>query len=122
MTGQENSNCKENRGSGAVSDIVGVSRDWACRLLKRETWYSMSLGLKRLQELIQVSRLTCRLCKEGVVSLSIDILVVELQGTSSLNDDPVWLLGLWYGLHDADTSKSSMTPEVFPDFRHNETM
>jgi hypothetical protein len=35
-----------------------------------------------------------------------------LQGTSSLTDDPVWLLGLWYGLHYADADKSSMTPEV----------
>lgn len=35
-----------------------------------------------------------------------------LQGTSSLTDDPVWLLGLWYGLQDADANKSSMTPEV----------
>jgi hypothetical protein len=36
----------------------------------------------------------------------------SLQGTSSLTDDPVWLLGLWYGLQDADATKSSMTPEV----------
>jgi hypothetical protein len=35
-----------------------------------------------------------------------------LQGTSSLSDDPVWLLGLWYGVQDADSDKSSMTPEV----------
>lgn len=35
-----------------------------------------------------------------------------LQGTSSLTDDPVWLLGLWYGLQDADSNKGSMTPEV----------
>lgn len=42
--------------TGAINEIVEVSREWAYKFLKPETWYklNMSLGLKRLQELIQV--------------------------------------------------------------------
>lgn len=42
--------------NGSVSDIVGVCKEWWSNLIKPETRYSMSqvLGLKRLQELIQV--------------------------------------------------------------------
>jgi hypothetical protein len=53
----------ETRGSGAINDIVEVSREWAHKLLRRETWYklNMSLGLKRLQELIVVGwAVVCR--------------------------------------------------------------
>eukprot|EP00775_Hariotina_reticulata_P005095 gene5095-5336_t len=53
-----------------------------------EAWHTMSqhLGLKRLQELIQ--------------------------GTCSLTDEPVWLLGLWYGLVNKDTNTAFMPEEA----------
>ncbi|WIA30487.1 hypothetical protein OEZ86_000571 [Tetradesmus obliquus] len=47
---------------------------------------SSVLGLKRLQELIQ--------------------------GTCSLSEEPLWLLGLWYGLHDTDTGTDSLPAEM----------
>jgi hypothetical protein len=42
--------------TGAINEIVEVSREWASKLLQPQTWYrlNMTLGLKRLQELIQV--------------------------------------------------------------------
>lgn len=97
-----------------------MSREWAHKLFRPETWYNlnMSLGFKRLQELIQVcccdpSPLAALTMQRPSATAMCCLLSWGVQGcTSSLTDDPVWLLGLWYGLQDVDSNNSSMTPEV----------
>ena len=66
---QEPSAAADARGTTLVDDIVEVSRSWANRLVPTaETWYrlNMTLGLKRLQELIQVGTLLEALLTGGL--------------------------------------------------------
>jgi hypothetical protein len=63
-----------------------TTRNWYLKFSQACHSMSSVLGLKRLQELIQ--------------------------GTCSLSEEPLWLLGLWYGLHDTDTGTDSLPAEV----------
>jgi hypothetical protein len=63
-----------------------TTRNWYLEFSQACHTMSSVLGLKRLQELIQ--------------------------GTCSLSEEPLWLLGLWYGLHDTDTGTDSLPAEV----------
>lgn len=63
-----------------------TTRNWYLKFSQACHTMSSVLGLKRLQELIQ--------------------------GTCSLSEEPLWLLGLWYGLHDTDTGTDSLPAEV----------
>jgi hypothetical protein len=63
-----------------------TTRNWYLKFSQACHTMSSVLGLKRLQEL--------------------------MQGTCSLSEEPLWLLGLWYGLHDTDTGTDSLPAEV----------
>lgn len=63
-----------------------TTRNWYLKFSQACHTMSSVLGLKRLQELIQ--------------------------GTCSLSEEPLWLLGLWYGLHDTDTGTESLPAEM----------
>jgi hypothetical protein len=68
-----------------------TTRNWYLKFSAACHTMSSVLGLKRLQELIQ--------------------------GTCSLSEEPLWLLGLWYGLHDTDTGTDSLPAEVSDEFQ-----
>ncbi|GBF93456.1 cysteine protease [Raphidocelis subcapitata] len=74
--------------AAACSSPSGA-QEWLVKLgAALPSWRGMAqaLGLRRLQELIQ--------------------------GTCSLSDQPVWLLGVWYGATDRETGAAGLTPEV----------
>jgi hypothetical protein len=91
---------------------------------------AQTLGLRRLQDLIQVcARHASSSGGAGffseAVSLSVKLVharmaalstrcsgTLRVQGTCSLSDQPVWLLGIWYGVSNQDTGAASLTPEV----------
>lgn len=79
-----------------------------------EAWHTMSqhLGLKRLQELIQVLPEYQQLLSEMSSGHATYGCLLISQGTSSLTDEPVWLLGVWYGLANKDTNTAFMPEEV----------
>lgn len=98
----------------AVSELVGVSSQWLAKLVAPQTWYPMSSGIRRLAEFIQVRRRADQ--QAGVLSALSEKHALccchKQQGTCSLSEEPVWLLGLWYAVQNADANTSSLTPEV----------
>lgn len=74
-----------------AEDVSVPSRLHLSRLVllkAAEKWYSMSqaMGLRHLRDLVQ--------------------------GTTSLSESPVWLLGIWYGILDKDTGLAMLPAEV----------
>jgi hypothetical protein len=45
-----------------VGELFGVPKEWLSQLCSRETWHSMSQGLKRLTELLQARMNTRAAC------------------------------------------------------------
>jgi hypothetical protein len=122
----------------ASSGGPSAAQEWLTKLgASLPSWRGMAqaLGLRRLQELIQVrppgelpaqaraprhaARARCRdngrTCPPWLLgTITMRAARPPPQGTCSLSDQPAWLLGIWYGVTDADAGVAVLTPEVRP--------